>query len=647
MLSASVALVGLALAVLSATASAADLLVLTRDWTPTTCSDANYNCAPTYPNSFRVGRLALASDASPQLQTGCKGGGGLKSSDLDKSGISREELDCAWQNATEGLKSLQNSWKVSWADYGKCTPAQSAVQYLQLGLELDQQYPLPNDLPASLEYLQLLDALGQGFGAEAYVTCTGSMQLASISLCFNASLEGGGPSLTDCPWNAPADCLGALAVPSNTQGESTCASYYKQSPVSLNGLAAAPGLAPSQQPAAAPAPTPSSTPAQAPAAGPPAALPGTAPSPAQAASTPPPAASPPSTVGQAGGIAASPPPEAPAPASGDSPLSASTTAGSAVPGPSSSSEGASGPSTGAKIGVLCAGIAGGVAVGAAALGAGWWVYQRKRRRSQAVGSSASSAAPDPEKGVMSSSAESLSSWSSSDGVPKRMDSRSSGTSAVAAAAAAAAAGGAARGAGSHVHRSSSGSASPRSGAPRRPESVRSAGSRRSEGASSVRRTDSGGAALVPRLDSGSGSSLRHAYNQGPSGSAKVLQPAGPGWLHAGGSPWGASPPRSLARSGGSGGSGSGWGADPEAPPSPGSPHGLRRSVSNAGAAAGGSGSLHRSLSGPPRSPGKAPAGWFVPGTPPKALRFVQPAPPPRSPSSKQGNTATHLPSVNE
>lgn len=55
----------------------------------------------------------------------------------------------AWPLASlgpaEGLKSLQNSWKVSWAEYGKCTPAQGAVQYLQLGLELDQRYPLVSE----------------------------------------------------------------------------------------------------------------------------------------------------------------------------------------------------------------------------------------------------------------------------------------------------------------------------------------------------------------------------------------------------------------------------------------------------------------------------------------------------------------------
>lgn len=42
----------------------------------------------------------------------------------------------------EGLKSLQNSWKVSWGDFGKCTPAENAVDYLELGVQLDQQYPL-------------------------------------------------------------------------------------------------------------------------------------------------------------------------------------------------------------------------------------------------------------------------------------------------------------------------------------------------------------------------------------------------------------------------------------------------------------------------------------------------------------------------
>ncbi len=57
---------------------------------------------PCCSNTFRVERLALATDASLEPQTGCTGKGGLKSKDLDKSGLSREELGCAWQNATGG-----------------------------------------------------------------------------------------------------------------------------------------------------------------------------------------------------------------------------------------------------------------------------------------------------------------------------------------------------------------------------------------------------------------------------------------------------------------------------------------------------------------------------------------------------------------
>ncbi|KAL4421950.1 hypothetical protein ABPG77_007892 [Micractinium sp. CCAP 211/92] len=624
------ALAGLVFALLTHAAFAADLLVLTRDWTPTTCSDSTVNCATTYPNTFRVERLALATDASLEPQTGCTGKGGLKSKDLDKSGLSREELGCAWQNATEGLKSLQNSWKVSWGDYGKCTPAQTAVDYLGLGLQLDQSYPLPNDLPASVDYTQLMDALDRAFGAEAYVTCTSSKQLASISLCFNASQDGTGQTLTNCPWSAPEECLGALAVPRNAQGESTCSTYYKTSPVSLGGLVAPPGAAPAQQPAAAPpAITPGSQPGAAPVTAP-SGTPVVAPSGALPGATPSPA---PPPEGSQSSPAPAPEP-APEPAPGSTAQSAGTTAGSAVPAPSSDS----GPSTGVKIGALCGGIAGGVAAGAAVLAGGWYLYQRKRRRGKAVGSSPGSAGPDPEKGVMASSAESLSSWSSSDGPAKRMDSRSSATSGRAAAAAAAAAA-APLGAGSRVFRTSSGSASPSTAGPRRPESVRSVGSRRSEGGSSIRRADGSEAASTHRLDSGSSGSARHQYAfAAGSGSAKFVQPAGPGGLHPGGGSLPASPARSLARSGGSG---SGW----DAPASPGSSRGLYRSVSDAGAGASGSGSgsLHRGLSGQPRSPGKA--GRFVPATPPKATRYVQPAPPPRSPSSKQGNT--QLPSVNE
>lgn len=154
--------------------------------------------------------------------------------------------------------------------------------------------------------------------------------------------------------HAPPRTAAPVPASHDLQGESTCATYFKSSPVSLSGLAAAPGTAPPGQPAAPPAATPSVPPAPTPAAGPSGASSGGAPSPAQAQSPAP----------AAGGIPSSPslpPAQAPEPVPGGSDLSAGVTAGSAVPGPSSDS----GPSTGVKIGALVAGVAGGVAVGAA------------------------------------------------------------------------------------------------------------------------------------------------------------------------------------------------------------------------------------------------------------------------------------------
>ena len=44
--------------------------------------------------------------------------------------------------AAAELESIQTSWRASWEEYGKCTPAESAVAYLALGLQLDGRYPL-------------------------------------------------------------------------------------------------------------------------------------------------------------------------------------------------------------------------------------------------------------------------------------------------------------------------------------------------------------------------------------------------------------------------------------------------------------------------------------------------------------------------
>jgi hypothetical protein len=49
---------------------------------------------------------------------------------------------CLRRRVAAGLSSLQTSWKGSWDTYGRCTPVQSAVEYLALGIQLDLAYPL-------------------------------------------------------------------------------------------------------------------------------------------------------------------------------------------------------------------------------------------------------------------------------------------------------------------------------------------------------------------------------------------------------------------------------------------------------------------------------------------------------------------------
>jgi hypothetical protein len=246
--------------------------------------------------------------------------------------------------------------------------------------------------------------------------------------------------------------------------------------------------------------------------------------------------------------------------------------------------------------------------------------------------------PDPEKGCLSSSAESLSSWSSSDGV-KRLDSRSSGSSGARASSggkrgdSGGSSGGPPRRHHSRVHSGIEvgGVAVAGVGAaealPRRADSLRSAGSRRSEG-TSMRRPDSSGS--LHQLQS--------------SGSAKYAQP---GAVAAGaGSGWGALPSRSLHRGGGSGTWGSSGGeGELEVARSQGSGGSLRHTLSDQSVGAPQvSGSLHRVLSGAGAADPSAPR-VYVPATPPKAQRYVQPAPsltrsPSKSPSGK-------LPKVNE
>lgn len=70
-----------------------------------------------------------------------------------------------------GLRACQLCQRMWWwaalAQRGLSRRLTPAAPRAALGLPLQ-----PNDLPASVDYVQLLDALDRGFGAEAYVTCT-------------------------------------------------------------------------------------------------------------------------------------------------------------------------------------------------------------------------------------------------------------------------------------------------------------------------------------------------------------------------------------------------------------------------------------------------------------------------------------------
>ncbi|PRW57568.1 peptide methionine sulfoxide reductase [Chlorella sorokiniana] len=198
--------------------AAADVLVLERRWQPTACSEGG-SCTPNYKDAFVVQRIYQASDANAAPQTGCTGGGGLKRDDLDASDLDEAELECAYYNATAGLKSQLNGWRDVWNDFGRCTAAGDALTYLALGLDLDLAYPLPLDLPAQVDGTALAAAIKKAFGAAPKLTCQGG-KLAAVSLCFpaDAFTAEGTAKPVDCPWPAAAECSAGLQVPRGRQG---------------------------------------------------------------------------------------------------------------------------------------------------------------------------------------------------------------------------------------------------------------------------------------------------------------------------------------------------------------------------------------------------------------------------------------------
>ncbi|KAL4421949.1 hypothetical protein ABPG77_007891 [Micractinium sp. CCAP 211/92] len=382
-----------------------DVLVLRRDWTPTSCSPGG--CKNDYPDSFSIDALYLSSGAGPTPQASCGGKGGLNNRDIAASGLAIQQLSCAWQNYDPGLQNIQDAWRDSWNVYGKCTSSQTAVAYLRLGLQLDRRYPLPNRLPATVRTGQLQLAVQAAFGARPVIGCDGQGQLRNIQMCFNpATLQP-----LNCPWNEPAACLGQLAVPRTGRGVSAgCTTYYQPSPVIAN----LPGATPSQLPTPAPLlpppspspppPSPSPPPLNPsppppspsppppfpsppppfpspPAESPPAPVPSVAPTQAPPVAPPLPAEAPPPLPAEA----PEPAPQ-PVPAAQEGPLGGETApppSGNEVLEPQGSSSGNSGGGgSGSMAAALGGGIVGGLLVGLAVFGGGYYVYRRGLRAGQ-------------------------------------------------------------------------------------------------------------------------------------------------------------------------------------------------------------------------------------------------------------------------
>ncbi|KAL4457294.1 hypothetical protein ABPG75_012159 [Micractinium tetrahymenae] len=399
---------GTVLAALAALAvvSAADVLVLRRDWTPTSCSQGG--CKNDYPDSFSIDALYLSSGADPTPRTSCGGKGGLRAADLAAAGLARQQLGCAWQNYDPGLRDIQEAWTDSWDVYGKCTASQTAAGYLRLGLQLDRRYPLPNHLPATVGGTQLQVAVQAAFGQRPIVGC-GNGQLRNIQICFDpATLQP-----VNCPWNEPVACTGQLAVPRTGRGISAaCTSYYQASPVGafLQGPTASqpPPPSPSPPPTASPPPPSPSPPPPSPSPPPPSPSP-----PPPSPSPPPPSPSPipPPPRGKAPSKRGLPPPlardvpptAAPAPAETPPPVvqpaqgvpPEGPAGGDAAPAPSgnevldpqgsssgSSSSSGSGSSS-SMAAALGGGIVGGLLVGLAVFGGGYYLYRRGMRAGQA------------------------------------------------------------------------------------------------------------------------------------------------------------------------------------------------------------------------------------------------------------------------
>lgn len=74
--------------------------------------------------------------------------------------------------------------RAQWDLYGRCTSAESAVAYLGTALQLDQAYPLPRDLPASVDRDQLAAAVEAAFGAAPYIACSGCARCLLVGWCL-------------------------------------------------------------------------------------------------------------------------------------------------------------------------------------------------------------------------------------------------------------------------------------------------------------------------------------------------------------------------------------------------------------------------------------------------------------------------------
>jgi hypothetical protein len=185
------------------------VLVLRRDWTPSTCSLATVTCRE-HPDSFSIDGLFLADWATGEALTACAGKPPLALPELEAAGLSLDDVACAFQNYDPDTTSLEPVWRYQWEQFGACTAAGTAADFFRLGLELDQRFPLPQDIASMTSGAQLAAAIQAAFNATPRIVCDPSDGLLrNIQLCF----EPGSGAIQNCPWGVQPGCNGPLRVP--------------------------------------------------------------------------------------------------------------------------------------------------------------------------------------------------------------------------------------------------------------------------------------------------------------------------------------------------------------------------------------------------------------------------------------------------